>query len=175
MSNKRLCVQLPVGKNSLVDVIERGIRMKEPPNPEGVSDSDLAGKTLQVYWYMLKHREALSLRDIQRGAGISSASLAAYHLRKLQGLGLVETSQDGDYVVRQEVQVGVTRFYVNIRRTMVPRFALYASFYLAIVALSVLLLPGAPPYLMILLAAVALFGVLTSVFEAITLSRIAPS
>jgi DNA-binding MarR family transcriptional regulator len=135
----------------------------------------LSGKTLQVYWYMLRHRGALNLRDIQRGAGISSASLAAYHLRKLQGLGLVEVTRDGEYAIRREVQVGVTRFYVNIKRTMIPRFAFYASFYLAMIVLCMLLLQGAPTYLIVLLVAVALFGLLTSILETVILSRITPS
>lgn len=140
-----------------------------------MSESKLAGKTLQIYWHMLKHRGSLSLRDIQRGAGISSASLAAYHLRKLQDLGLVEITPSGEYSVRQEVQVGVTRFYVNLRRTMIPRFVLYASFYFAIIVLSLLLLQGAPMYFMILLITIALFGLLTSILETIVLSRITPS
>jgi len=74
-------------------------------------DLSLTGRTLRVYWFLLKVKEPVNRKDVQRGVKLSSASLAEYHLKKLIELGLVEKQLHGDYVVTKIVRVGVTRFY----------------------------------------------------------------
>ncbi|TFF68303.1 ArsR family transcriptional regulator, partial [Candidatus Thorarchaeota archaeon] len=62
-----------------------------PKNPE-LSEEELAkslkGKTLRVYWYMLRHTEPMTAREIQRGTRLSSPSLSMHHLEKLKDCGL---------------------------------------------------------------------------------------
>jgi hypothetical protein len=93
---------------------------------DAVLESELKGKTLLVYMFMLKNpREAVGVREIQRKLGFSSPSVSSYHLNKLQDLGLVENVY-GDYQVVKEVKVGVLRQFVSFGGVMLPRFLFYA-------------------------------------------------
>jgi len=56
----------------------------------------LRGNTMRVYLYILKSEGSVGVREVQRALGFSGPRLAAYHLEKLQGLGLVEEMQ-GEY------------------------------------------------------------------------------
>ncbi len=89
-------------------------------------ESELKGKTLLVYMHILKGgQETVGVREVQRALGFSSPSVAAYHLQKLQDLGLVENAY-GDYRLIKEVKVGVLRSFVSIGGVMLPRFLFYA-------------------------------------------------
>jgi len=134
-------------------------------------DLSLTGRTLRVYWFLLKVKEPVNRKDVQRGVKLSSASLAEYHLKKLIELGLVEKQLHGDYVVTKIVRVGVTRFYINIRNSLIPRFALYSSFYLVILVCSLFFLANFPPDIFFLVICVILFGLVTSIFELIILLK----
>jgi hypothetical protein len=89
-------------------------------------ESELKGKTLLVYMHILKGRqETVGVREVQRALVFSSPSVAAYHLQKLQDLGLVENAY-GDYRLIKEVKVGVLRSFVSVGGVMLPRFLFYA-------------------------------------------------
>ena len=89
-------------------------------------ESELNGKTLLVYMHILKGgQETVGVREVQRALGFSSPSVAAYHLQKLQDLGLVENAY-GDYRLIKEVKVGVLRSFVSVGGVMLPRFLFYA-------------------------------------------------
>ena len=89
-------------------------------------ESELKGKTLLVYMHILKGgQETVGVREVQRALGFSSPSVAAYHLQKLQDLGLVENAY-GDYRLIKEVKVGVLRSFVSVGGVMLPRFLFYA-------------------------------------------------
>jgi len=89
-------------------------------------ESELKGKTLLVYTHILKAgRETVGVREVQRALGFSSPSVAAYHLQKLQDLGLVENAY-GDYRLVREVKVGVLRSFVSFGGVMLPKFLFYA-------------------------------------------------
>ena len=93
---------------------------------EAVIESELKGKTLLVYLHLLKSSQSsIGVREVQRSLGFSSPSVAAYHLNKLQELGLVE-SERGDYRLVREVKVGVLRQFVTLGGVMLPRFLFYA-------------------------------------------------
>ncbi|NIM45531.1 MAG: hypothetical protein GTN80_07805, partial [Nitrososphaeria archaeon] len=50
----------------------------------GKFESELKGKTLLVYWYLIKERgDSVGVREIQRALKFSSPSVASYHLEKL--------------------------------------------------------------------------------------------
>jgi len=105
--------------------------------PESTSTSDLAqieselkGKTLLVYWHMLKTPASrVGVREIQRALHFSSPSIAAHHLEKLISLGLVDKSGTGEYYVAQEVKVGLLRFFTRLRRFWVPRYLFYSVWF----------------------------------------------
>lgn len=91
-----------------------------------VIESELKGKTLLVYMYLIRSREpAVGVREVQRALGFSSPSVSSYHLNKLQELGLV-SSERGDYRLVREVKVGVLRQFVTLGGVMLPRFLFYA-------------------------------------------------
>jgi hypothetical protein len=86
----------------------------------------LVGSTLRAYWsLLLKRRESIGLREIQRELGFSSPSSAVYQLAKLTQLGLVEKDNLGDYVVRRTVKVGILRDFFFVRGTAIARNEVY--------------------------------------------------
>ncbi len=95
-----------------------------------VIESQLRGKTLIVYWFMLKAQTTpVGVREIQRALGLSSPSVAAHHLDKLLSLGLVERNMRGEYFLAREVKVGVLRFFTRLGRFMVPRYLFYSVWF----------------------------------------------
>ena len=108
---------------------------------EVVIESELKGKTLLVYLHLLKSSQSsIGVREVQRSLGFSSPSVAAYHLNKLQELGLVE-SERGDYRLVREVKVGVLRQFVTLGGVMLPRFLFYAVLMTTMLATYVLQFP----------------------------------
>jgi len=92
-----------------------------------VIESQLKGKTLQIYWYMLRTPSSnVGVREVQRSLGLSSPSVAAHHLDKLLSLGLVEKTLRGEYFLSQEVKVGLLRFFTRMGRFLVPRYLFYS-------------------------------------------------
>lgn len=92
-----------------------------------VIESQLKGKTLLVYWYMLRaSRSSVGVREVQRALGFSSPSVAAHHLNKLLSLGLVDQKGTGEYFITQEVKVGLLRFFTRLGRFLIPRYLFYS-------------------------------------------------
>jgi predicted DNA-binding transcriptional regulator len=90
-------------------------------------ESQLKGKTLQIYWYMLRDpNTSVGVREVQRSLGLSSPSVAAHHLEKLLSLGLVEKTTRGEYLLNQEIKVGILKFFSRMGRFLVPRHLFYA-------------------------------------------------
>jgi len=93
---------------------------------EEVIESELKGKTLLVYMYILRaDKHSVGVREVQRALGFSSPSVSAYHLNKLKDLGLVESIR-GDYILVREVKVGVLKQFVTLGGIMLPRYLFYA-------------------------------------------------
>jgi hypothetical protein len=98
------------------------------PEREPDLESELRGRTLRVYFELLSFREPIGPRQLQRKLGLSSPSLAAYHLDKLVELGLVRSDR-GVYSVEEVVQVGVLKQFIFIGRLALPRHMFYAIFF----------------------------------------------
>lgn len=79
--------------------------------------------------YMVKRKEPVGIREVQRDLGFSSPSVANYHIDKLVGLALVDQDEFGRYFVVQRVQVGVLQAFVNIGGLTVPRLSFFAAFF----------------------------------------------
>jgi predicted DNA-binding transcriptional regulator len=93
-------------------------------------ESELKGKTLLVYWHLLKSSGTqVGVREIQRSLKFSSPSVAAHHLDKLVSLGLVDKSRTGEYYLTQEVKVGLLRFFTRMGRFLVPRYLFYSVWF----------------------------------------------
>jgi hypothetical protein len=90
-------------------------------------ESKLKGKTLQIYWYLLRDPEtSVGVREVQRALGLSSPSVSAHHLDKLLSLGLVEKTMRGEYLLNREIKVGLLKFFSRMGRFLVPRHFFYA-------------------------------------------------
>jgi hypothetical protein len=127
----------------------------------------LRGKTLKIYMYLLQHPGPLSLREIQRGAKISSPSLTSYHLDKIVQLELAAVDAHGVYSLKKDVKAGVLQLFVGRGIYLVPRYLFYAVFYTSVLPISFLLIPFSFGPLSILLLFVLAFGAITSWVEAI--------
>jgi predicted DNA-binding transcriptional regulator len=93
-------------------------------------ESELKGKTLIVYWYMLQQpTHIVGVREVQRALGFSSPSIAVHHLEKLQDLGLVRKKATGEYILEEQVKVGILRFFTRMGRFLVPRYLFYSALF----------------------------------------------
>lgn len=96
--------------------------------------SELKGNTLRVYWYVLNASgHVVGVREVQRALDFSSPTLALYHLDKLKDLGLV-AKESGEYRLVKEVKVDILKQFMRVGRVFVPRFALYAALFTALLA-----------------------------------------
>ena len=90
-------------------------------------ESELKGKTLLVYWYLLQQpTHTVGVREVQRSLNFSSPSIAVHHLQKLENLGLIEKKGTGEYVLQEEVKVGILRFFIHMGSFLVPRYLFYS-------------------------------------------------
>ncbi len=74
------------------------------------------GTTLTVYRVVVKAGSPVGVREVQRALGLSSPSVAAYHLSKLQEAGLIREESDG-YVADKIILKNLIRF----RRALLPK------------------------------------------------------
>ncbi len=113
-----------------------------------VLESALKGKTLLVYWYLLQQpTHTVGIRQVQRALGFSSPSIAVHHLGKLDDLGLVRKKMTGEYVLEEEVKVGVLKFFTRMGRFLVPRYLFYSVFFSTMLTtyLTICFLSRTPP------------------------------
>ena len=98
-------------------------------------ESELKGKTLLVYWYLLQRStRGVGVREVQRALKFSSPSIAVHRLQKLLDLGLVEKKGTGEYVLEEEVKVGILRLFTRLGRFMVPRYLFYSVLFTTMLA-----------------------------------------
>lgn len=100
--------------------------MPEGPPEEagGKYDPYLKGTTYRVYRHMLRQRRPVGISDIQKALGLSSSSVAEYHIGKLLQMGLVKEEQGG-YVIDKVVFDNIVR----IRRISIPVQTAYVMFF----------------------------------------------
>lgn len=91
-------------------------------------ESAIKGTTLDVYFYLLRKKEAAGVREIQRGLGLSSPSVSSYHLEKLDSLGVIRKNRYGNYEVAKKVDIGALNQFILVKNFTLPRFLFYAVF-----------------------------------------------
>ncbi len=115
----------------------RRLTVAETPRELNISviESALKGKTLLVYWYLLQQpSRTVGVRQVQRSLSFSSPSIAVHHLEKLQDLGLVNKRGTGEYVLEEEVKVGILRLFTHMGRFLVPRYLFYSVLFSTMLA-----------------------------------------
>lgn len=85
----------------------------------------LEGTTRKVFKYVYRQRKPVRVYDVQRGLGLSSPSVAHYHIGKLLKAGLLK-EEEGGYVADKVIFESMIR----IRRTALPFRTAYAVFFL---------------------------------------------
>jgi DNA-binding transcriptional ArsR family regulator len=84
---------------------------------------ELKGTTLEVYRFLLKSSKPVGAREIQRALNFSSPSLAAYHLSKLEEIGLVR-KENGEFIIAKNLLEDCIR----VNRFLIPRYLFYSIF-----------------------------------------------
>lgn len=136
---------------------------------ENVLEEKVGGEyvTFRVYVFLLRSGEA-SVRDVYRGCGLSSPSLALHHLEKLEGLNLVRKDANGVYHVITR-KFGVLRFFHKTGTWLLPRSFFYMILYAAIALASAFFLPSGMWEVGVIVSAV---GFTTSLVDTVLFLRL---
>jgi len=89
------------------------------------NNQEIRGNTLKVYLYLLKHGPS-ELREVQRGLGLSSASLASYHLGKLAEANYVQQDEQGKYFAVKDASAKVLEGYSKVGPAIVPQLFFFS-------------------------------------------------
>jgi DNA-binding Lrp family transcriptional regulator len=117
----------------------------------------LSGTTLKIYRIIYAEGKPLGLNDIRDKAGLSSPSVAHYHVSKLLNQGLI-SEREGGYVAERAVFENMIR----IRRSLVLLHMAFAIFFgTTLVGFVFLVRPSALSslYVLALVVNVVAFGV----------------
>jgi predicted DNA-binding transcriptional regulator len=123
----------PIGvADRTVSERKKGPDQQEDGQKARISKRDsLTGTTRRVYRY-IHRRGPVRLHDIERDLGLSSSSVADYHVQKLLGMKLIreenENGRDGLGYVAEEA---VFEAMIRIRRTVIPIWITVTSFFAA--------------------------------------------
>ena len=90
------------------------------------AQDNLKGTTLETYRFLLKANKPIGARELQRALNFSSPSLAAYHLSKLEEIGLVK-NENGEFVIAKVLLEDCIR----VSRFLIPRYFFYSIFAIA--------------------------------------------
>ncbi|MGY5859453.1 MAG: helix-turn-helix domain-containing protein [Candidatus Thorarchaeota archaeon] len=102
---------------------------------------ELGATTWRVLVWMLAHREPIGARELGRALGMSSHSVALYHLQKLVTNEIIEKDEMGDYRVRKDADLGFLDNFLFVRFRIIPRVLLYAVIVTTLVALYAMFVP----------------------------------
>ena len=132
-----------------------------------IPNLELRGTTYRVYRHMLRRRKPLGISDIQKELGLSSPSVAQYHVRKLLQLGLIKEEQGG-YIVDKVVLENIIR----IKRISVPVQTAYIAFFgVTLLVLLMFLRPEAVTSVYFFAVVVNVAAMAVSVYETIKTLR----
>jgi hypothetical protein len=97
------------------------------------TNNEIKGNTLKVYLYILRHGPS-ELRDVQRGIGLSSPSLASYHLGKLMEAGFASQDEFGKYFALKDTSDKILDGYSKMGTTVVPQMFFFALLFTILAA-----------------------------------------
>jgi hypothetical protein len=98
---------------------------------------ELNGTLFSTYVYIVKAARPIGPRDLMRGAGLSSPSVAYRNLQRLIEFGLVDKDDYGNYIVKKKIGL---RGYVWVRRKLLPRFAIFGFIFVGILVAEIAVL-----------------------------------
>ena len=134
-------------------------------------EQELRGRTLQVYWYMLRAKKPVTAREVQRRLHLSTPSLAIHHLEKLTRLGLVNKDNMGQYNLVEEVKVGLLHFFIGTGGYIMPRYFLYLAYFSGLLVFYVLVFRLTFNIRDIYIIVLAVSSIIISAYELIKIRR----
>ncbi len=127
-------------------------------------EAELRGRSLEVFLYVVKAGKPVGVRDVQRGLGLSSPSVAHHHLEKLHMLGVLQKDDKGSYTAVEKIDVSVLQPFILIGGRLLPRMMFYAALFISFTTLYLITHPITPdPYVLTLGVAASAF----SIYEAV--------
>lgn len=94
---------------------------------------EITGNALRVYLYLVTHGPS-ELREVQRGLGLSTPSLASYHLSRLVESGYVTQDSESRYVAIREASTEILQEYSRVGTTLVPRLLFFSFLFTILIA-----------------------------------------
>ena len=136
-------------------------------------ESQLTGKTLLTYWYLLVHSE-VTVRQLTREMNFSSPSIATHHLAKLLSLNIAEKDESGKYYLTKYIPVGVLQHFIRFRGILLPRMFFLAIFFTSLLLLSMVWMLTVTPGIFdrIILVFFCLVGIIISWWETYRLYKL---
>lgn len=131
------------------------------------SGKRIYGKTLDVYLCVLSNDKGMGVREIWRELGLSSPSLAQYHVNKLLDLRLIETDLNGRYRVNGGESIEALRSFLMLRGMLVPRLTIYAALLAGLTASYLSFYPWRGDARDLTVVFISLFSICAFIFEAI--------
>ncbi|MEM1945781.1 MAG: helix-turn-helix domain-containing protein [Candidatus Caldarchaeum sp.] len=92
-------------------------------------EAELRGRSLDVFLYVIRAGRPVGVRDVQRGLGLSSPSVAHHHLEKLHSLGVLQKDDKGSYTASEKVDISVLQSFILVGGKLLPRMAFYAALF----------------------------------------------
>lgn len=132
-----------------------------------MGSKQIYGKTWDVYLCILTSSAPIGVRDIWRALGLSSPSLAQYHVNKLLDLRLIESTTGGKYVTNDEERLEALRSFLMLRGMLIPRMVVYAALLSGVLASYVLFWPWRGDFRDLMTLSVTLFSIAAFLFEAV--------
>ncbi|AHC50678.1 hypothetical protein SUSAZ_00820 [Sulfolobus acidocaldarius SUSAZ] len=120
--------------------------------------------TKRVYYYVLKSKNGVTIRQIQEDLGFSSTSAVRYHVKKLVAAGLVEETLEGKIVPRKVI---LDDDYMLLFNNILPKSVFFASFFLTSFFIIIFLISSHELALEVFSAIVVLIGGIVFVVDAI--------
>jgi DNA-binding transcriptional ArsR family regulator len=98
---------------------------------------ELNGTLFSTYVFIVKAARPVGPRDLMRGAGLSSPSVAYRNLQRLTELGLVDKDEYGNYIMKKKVGLSG---YVWVGRKLLPRFAIFGLIFVCVLVAEIAVL-----------------------------------
>lgn len=90
------------------------------------------GTVLNVYAYVVREGKPVGPSDVMRGIGLSSPSVAHWHLQKLESSGLLLKNEYGKYVVKEKLTISG---YIWVGRNLLPKLMCYSFFFMGLIGI----------------------------------------
>ena len=97
------------------------------------ASKEITGNTLRAYLHLVSHGPC-QLREVQYGLGLSTPSLASYHLKKLTDNGYVKQDRDGKYFAIKEASTKILEGYTRIGTSLVPQLFFFTVLFTILIA-----------------------------------------